>query len=302
MGNKTNHKIKEYEFEELHQLRGKELLLKDFSIHKDAHKKGDDVGFMFPFRTDHHVVILLLEGNVQVTSNLTTHELQPNDVISISGRMVTQSIEFLEDSVAYVITFTQQYALKYIDKSRALESFQLLAATSSKKIALNSSEFQSFLSLSHYLELKSTQKGEAFLHEKIVHTFNLIFFELNSLYTKYHPKLPMEISRKEELAASFIQLLSKHLKQERSVNFYADALHVTSGHLSKTLKQVSGKSANQLIDEAVVLEAKILLADKSLSIAQIADVLHFSDQSYFGKFFKKESGISPSTYRSSLVE
>ena len=92
-------------------------------------------------------------------------------------------------------------------------------------------------------------------------------------------------------------ILNENFKTERSVQFYADTLYMTSGHLSKVLKQVSGKTAGQLIDDAVIMEAKILLAAPELTVAQVANELQFSDQSFFGKYFKKHTGLPPSKFR-----
>lgn len=297
-GDKQN--IKQYEFKEIHQLRGNNPFSNGFNISKETHRKGEDAGFMFPFRTDHHIVILVLRGNVEVEWNLNFHILKSKDLISISGNMVTQSINFLEDSTAIIITFTKEYALENTQKSRALESFKLLSATASKKVSLNEKEYDTFLSISSYLFNQDREDQNNHLVEKLKHAFNLIFFELSGLYEKYHPLIPISINRKEELSGNFIKLLGANFREERSVNFYAKSLYVTPGHLSKVLKQVSGKSARELIDQAVILEAKILLNNRALLIAQITDDLNFSDQSFFGKFFKKETGLSPRAYRRTL--
>lgn len=260
------------------------------------------MGFVFPFRAGHHVVIILLTGRVKIQWNLITYQLEANDIISISGRMVTQSIEFMEDSSAVIMAFTTEFALRNARKSRAIESFKLLSATSAPKISPNSREMETLQALLTYLMMKTQGDQEEHLDAKIQHAFSLIFYELSDLYSKYHPSMPLDLTRKEELSAEFIKLLSRHFREERSLEFYANALHVTTGHLSKMLKKVSGKSARHLIDEAVVLEAKVLLADRSLTIAKIAADLNFSDQSFFGKFFKKETGLSPSEYRQTFSQ
>ncbi|MDN3595153.1 AraC family transcriptional regulator [Zunongwangia endophytica] len=294
--------IKEYDQQELHLLRGNRNFLEGFSIFEESHLKGEASGFTFPFRTNHHLIILLLKGKVKLELNLNTHILEPNDLISVSGHMVTQSIDFLEDSKAIILTFTKNFALKNTLQSRTLESFKLLSSTNSKKVSLNADELEIFISIATYLRLKTKNIDEDHIEHKIIHAFNLIFYELRALYEKQHPLLPIEISRKEELSANFINSLKLHIKEERSVLFYADKLNVTPGHLTKMLKSISGKTARQLIDEAVILEAKILLENRSLSIAQITEALNFSDQSFFGKYFKKATGHSPSAYRNNLAQ
>jgi len=66
------------------------------------------------------------------------------------------------------------------------------------------------------------------------------------------------------------------------------------------VKKLTGKTAGKYIDDLVIVEAKNLLRDPSLTIAQIADLLYFSDQFFFSKFFKRYTGITPSDYRKSV--
>lgn len=105
-------------------------------------------------------------------------------------------------------------------------------------------------------------------------------------------------NRREALFMQFIELLTEHHRRERSVGFYASRLHITPKYMSSLIKQVSGRSAAQWIDEYVILEAKSLLKYSDLSIQQIAYRLHFSTQSFFGKYFKQHTGISPGQYKS----
>ena len=87
--------------------------------------------------------------------------------------------------------------------------------------------------------------------------------------------------------------------QERSVTFYAEKLCITPKYFSTLIKKQTGKSAAQWIDDYVILEAKNLLKFSGMSIQEIAYHLNFSTQSFFGKYFKHQTGLSPSEYRSS---
>ena len=88
-------------------------------------------------------------------------------------------------------------------------------------------------------------------------------------------------------------------RSERSVKFYADQLCLTPKHLSGVVKEVSGKTVGEWIDELVILEAKALLNSSSMNIQEIADRLNFANQSFFGKYFKHYTGMSPKEYRKS---
>ena len=110
----------------------------------------------------------------------------------------------------------------------------------------------------------------------------------------------INLSRREEIVNNFLQLLLNNCKEEHEVSFYAEKLSITPQYLSLVLKDITGKTANSIIDEAIMSEAKILIRSQDYSIQQIADILHFSDQSSFGKFFKKHTGVSPVEYKKRL--
>jgi len=101
----------------------------------------------------------------------------------------------------------------------------------------------------------------------------------------------------EILADKFLHLVQNHYKQERGLEFYANQLCLTPKHLAKVIKETTNKTANDWIDEHVVLEAKALLKSTNMTAQQISDELNFSDQSFFGKYFKRHTGVSPREYK-----
>jgi AraC family transcriptional regulator, transcriptional activator of pobA len=104
-------------------------------------------------------------------------------------------------------------------------------------------------------------------------------------------------SKSFDLTEQFKNLIQQHINQHQSIGFYADLLKVSPNHLNKIVKQATGKQASALIAEMLILEAKVLLKHTDLSMADIAFKLGFNDQSYFSRFFKKHSGISPKEYK-----
>ncbi|MCH5325878.1 MAG: AraC family transcriptional regulator [Duncaniella sp.] len=127
----------------------------------------------------------------------------------------------------------------------------------------------------------------------------LLFFNTLSLYAQRTRDVGHK-SRREELLTRFMDTLERHFRVERSVNFYADALFVTPKHLSAVLKEVSGQTAGEWIDNRVILEAKKMLRTTGMNILEISSALNFSNQSFFGKYFKHLTGISPREYRNNL--
>ena len=91
--------------------------------------------------------------------------------------------------------------------------------------------------------------------------------------------------------------MTQHDKVQHNLKFYADSLYITPKYLIHVVKNVSGKTPGELIQEALIAHAKLLLKNLNNSVSSVADELHFSDQASFSKFFKKHTGMSPLSYR-----
>jgi AraC family transcriptional regulator, transcriptional activator of pobA len=99
------------------------------------------------------------------------------------------------------------------------------------------------------------------------------------------------------LLQKFIQLVNNFYIEKRTIDEYAELLSVSSNHLSKSIKLATGKNALSFINERLMTEAKSMIQYSDLDISEIAYQLHFSDNSNFGKFFKKYAGFSPLEFR-----
>jgi AraC family transcriptional regulator, transcriptional activator of pobA len=97
----------------------------------------------------------------------------------------------------------------------------------------------------------------------------------------------------------FLALVKDNHRRERNLNFYAEKLYLTPKYLSKLVKTVSGKSAHEWIDSFVIVEAKNMLKYSDLSIKTIVYDLNFPNQTTFYRFFKAQTGMTPSEYRKS---
>lgn len=103
--------------------------------------------------------------------------------------------------------------------------------------------------------------------------------------------------RRTGYVAVFIKLVSKDFRTERQVSFYADRLHISPKYLSLLVKEATGRSAAEWINDYVILEAKNLLRFSGMNVQQIAYELNFSNQSSFGKYFKHLTGLSPTEFQ-----
>ncbi|MDC7138461.1 helix-turn-helix domain-containing protein [Bacteroides zhangwenhongii] len=104
-------------------------------------------------------------------------------------------------------------------------------------------------------------------------------------------------TRQDEIFKSFVSLVHEHCASQREVSFYADKLCISTKYLTGICRAVTGDSAKKIIDDFTILEIKVLLQSTELTVQEIADRLHFPDQSYLGRYFKRHEGISPKEYQ-----
>lgn len=116
-------------------------------------------------------------------------------------------------------------------------------------------------------------------------------------FSSHQQRRPDTTTRQTELFHRFAALVHEHCAREREVAFYADKLYISTRYLSTIVRTVAHTSAKEFIDRSVILEIKMLLQSTDLSVQEIAYRLHFPDQSYLGRYFKKHTGESPTEYR-----
>ena len=115
-----------------------------------------------------------------------------------------------------------------------------------------------------------------------------------------HEPVDMPPQREHEtLVNNFFTLMLHHCHEERTVVYYAQHLHISPYYLSGIIKKETGKTALEWLTLFTINLSKHYLADTEMSIKEIADTLHFPDQSTFGRYFKHHMGCSPGEYRQS---
>jgi AraC-like DNA-binding protein len=164
-------------------------------------------------------------------------------------------------------------------------------------ISLSASEQKMLTGFCRYLLLRYERADHPFRLEIANSLFRVIYCEIAAIYMRGQPIVHEAVSRKDMLFRKFLFLISKHSRRQRNVGYYADQLCVTARHLSATVKEKSGLTALAWINGLVIRQAKSLLEDRNLSIQQVADELRFTNPSFFGQYFKRETGLTPKEFR-----
>ncbi|SHN10821.1 AraC family transcriptional regulator [Chitinophaga sp. CF418] len=253
-----------------------------------------------PFRTDTYAIAFLKQGQLSVTAGLSTGIITGPSLLTI-GPHIIRSIHKVENNPRLdLIFFKESFFLENQSDIFYLLKYGFFENDDSHIIPLSAEQVQRFSAI---YDLLGATIHEAHPHtESIVRSYlNVLLCETDAAAARLKEANPGTSSRTHPLLANFKNLLSKEVLQQHAVRFYASQLNVTPKYLSEVIKEQTGRTAGEWIDQTLILEAKVLLQRKDLTISQISDLLNFSDQSVFGKFFKVNTGMSPLTYRNSLT-
>ncbi|WP_281323484.1 helix-turn-helix domain-containing protein [Flavobacterium aestivum] len=246
-------------------------------------------------------VIIVNSGSITVRINQIEFCIQTKELLVIPVGISLEILQICDDLEASLLFFTSEFIFKNTITKPNIGFFEFFITKSPKKVVLRDNDSLLLNDLFLLLGNENYKIREYMFYSEIqLLSFNLLLYVLAGIYNENFFNLKTKHSRKEILIFRFLEILNTHCTREHSVKFYSDALHISPGHLSKIVKQVTNKTIKQFINEAIVLESKILLRNGDLTILQIIEELHFSNSSSFSNFFKKNTSMSPSEYRLNL--
>lgn len=248
-----------------------------------------------PISVDGFVVIILMSGEARLHLNLNEYTITPNDVVFFSPEAIVDLKDCTDDAMAYVLAFSKSFVNEIqVDLAASLPIYMRF---SSKPILhIKEQDVAEIRQLFQLMKSMLRSDKERYRHEIVRSLFSTAFYIITDLNQREREASDSR-GRGEIIFEEFSGLLQKYNKEERNVGFYASKLGITPKYLSSIIKEVSGKTAARWIDESVILEAKSLLKYSGMSIQEIAKHLNFTSQSFFGKYFKQHTGISPSRFK-----
>lgn len=255
--------------------------------------------FRFPSRLNALIIGVGTEGETSLTSNLQEFRLKKDSLFIFSPKHILQ-VQSNNRFKAHLIVIAPDFLKRInIDIKRMMPLFLQFGSLPCMELThAESQSLRSFISMVEQ-ELKGSETD--FSSEIIGGLIAATIYKVGDILTHYlteHPEVDSPIhNRAEEYFRQFTELLGEHYKHERSVGFYARQLCITPKYLTTLIKRISGKSVSEWIDNYVILEAKTLLKYSNMSVQEIAYYLNFPNQSFFGSYFKRNAGMSPSQYK-----
>lgn len=249
-----------------------------------------------PVKLSFTIAILCLAGRMSVQINLQDFELQANNLLVVFEGAIGEYRGMSDDTRIAVIAFSSEYfqTAFQIDATMGLQR-RLYASPLQH---LTSEAMKETIEIYRLMKAKIAETDNPFRKGALLgYTQVLTYNSYKYLLAAETEKSKEKSSRRQELYTQFIHEVQKTYTKERSISYYADVLCVTPKYLSQVVHQVSGRFASDWITDFVILEAKALLKSRKYTIQQVADMLNFANQSFFGKYFKEKVGCSPSEYQ-----
>ena len=251
----------------------------------------------YPYRSDGYIIGICTRGAAEVEVNLQVYQARPDAMLLATPFHILRIYNSSEDFLCRFIVFSKAFLTENNVNSHFLESFSYFKSASLPVIYPDHQDAKMLLELYLLIQQKLEYEAHPYRQEISRSILTTLLYEVEYIYEKEHVIIKAKLNRKQELNLLFQNLVFIHYKEHRNVQFYADALFVSSKHLTESIKEVTGRTSGEWIEDAVILEAKVLLRNHEISIADIAENIHFPDQSSFGKYFKKHTSLSPSDYR-----
>lgn len=255
--------------------------------------------FRFPCRIDAFIIGVGTEGETSVSFNLHEFKLKKDSIFIFTPKNVLQ-VNSQQYFKADVIAISPDFMRRInIDIKNMMPVF--LKFVENPALTLTPEESRSMRGMIAQIERETRGPETHFSFDIVSGLIAATIYKVGDIMYHYLAEHPEEQNnshnRAEEYFKQFTHLLGEHFREERSVGFYARQLCITPKYLTTLIKRISGQSVSEWIDNYVILEAKTLLKYSTMSIQEIAYYLNFPNQSFFGSYFKRNTGMSPSQYK-----
>lgn len=256
-------------------------------------------------RLDFHLVFIVTGGEGIHTFGDKEYYLKPGMLCFVSPGLITSWQTTVDDHAGYFCAFTSDFFQKGLKDQSTLSNLPFFHIDGSAVLNLDNMQTDYFNNL--FAELESEYNADnPFKADLLRALLNLLFQKTIKLIESDHgycivdsgnasQRITKDFTKLYQL--DFVPLESQNVTTVKSLSEYASALFVTQNHLNDTVKSVTGKTPGELIRERILKEASQLLMYTTLTISEIAFLLQFEDPSYFARFYKKYTQLSPKEQR-----
>lgn len=272
------------------------FLIPELGLLRSIHGIADVVRFLSvegqPYRLTEGRVVYFRAGTLRLRINLRELEFKAGDFLVVSPGTVFEFLYISSDLDLAMLAFSNSLMESW-QKEELLQVY--LQGRLFLHLSLTEQESQRMEQI--FALLWEVVHDRPFPKESVQSLISLVFHQMDGFRGREWEAGKQKRSRQEEVFNRFLELVNKYAVHERSCAFYADRLCLTSRYLSTLVRQASGRTVMDWVNEAVMQEAKLMLCHTDKLVYQIADELNFPNASFFCKYFRRMTGITPKDYR-----
>ncbi|MDD4819992.1 MAG: AraC family transcriptional regulator [Flavobacteriales bacterium] len=279
----------EYHKSDIHSIISQEEYFKNDVISK----MGD------PTIANASIAILVLSGTCTMRINYNQHKIGHNTLILLSSSHLFCFRQCSDDFCAQTIMVSKDF-MDEMDSTDMIYKRIKYGVKLYNTPIVNISKKETNTLLFHMKKINDNiqNTGHFYHKEMILNSLFAFYLDTSNIIDHKDDFLKdTNITRHENIVKEFLDILSSNYRKEHKVDFYASSLNISAHYLTLIVKKITGQSPSDFIFEMLYSDARHLLRHSKLSAQQISTALNFSDQSSFGKFFKRKAGISISDYR-----
>lgn len=245
-----------------------------------------------PYRLTEGRVVYFRTGTLRLRINLREVEFKEGDLLAVSPGTVFEFLYISSDLDLAMLAFSNSLMENW-QKEDLLQTY--LQGRLFLHLSLTEKEVQRMEQL--FALLWEVVHDRPFPRASVQSLISLCFHQLDFVRKRSQSTERQQHTRQEDIFNRFLELVNKYAVRERSIAFYADRLFLTPRYLSTLVRQASGRTVMDWVNEAVMQEAKLMLRHTDKLVYQIADELDFPNASFFSKYFRRMAGMTPNDYR-----
>lgn len=250
----------------------------------------------FPCKILCGVYALVVKGSASATIDITKYELHAGQAIALKPGSFLLIHQFTDDALVYYTIFSSSF----LEKNTFVQRVSLSQLHVKYPILDLSPEHADVIKDMTELLIKASNTRPSLLSSSsMVHIYNMIHTAYLEYIQRHQQLAEQPNDRKAEIYYEYNDLVMKHYREWHHVSQYAEAMRLTLPHVCSTIKNYSGKTAGDMINDAILTDAKSQLKMTNLQIKEIAYSLGFDNVAFFNRFFKTHTGVTPKVYRNS---
>lgn len=250
--------------------------------------------FKTPSKVPGYMFLLCFQGTCSITVHLTQYTMKKGTLLILLPDLYFQILEQSDDCKFIFTGFATELVRSSSLFSKSIEYTPFIFEK--PVLQLDKKAFDLMYSYLRIIIKAKNISNNIVTQEQAALTFTQLILGLGNLI-KNGNSVNQQYNRNQEIVKELVRTVVMNYHTERNVSFYADKMHLSPQHLSTTIKKITGKTLTDIISSFIINDAKAKLKSTEMTIQEIAYSLNFPDISFFGKYFKRYTGMSPKQYR-----